>query len=249
MQQTISAPFPNCCYPIPNQFQFHHPLLKRPKPINLCLSNNQTHFTNICALTLTPTISVTKLQEKNNEDNNPSPDRDPSFFLHFYSCLNTNNDNNQNPETQNQEQEEEQRESKTKKATGLFTNVWWAHLKAAMGQRFNFEGIVSSARVVVKDKQLALPHVSVPDIRYIDWVELHRRGFKGVVFDKDNTITAPYSLKLWGPLGSSLERCKSVFGADIAAFSNSAGNFGMTHLLIEFDFVFVFKCDCVMLLV
>ncbi|XP_062152550.1 phosphatidylglycerophosphate phosphatase 1, chloroplastic/mitochondrial isoform X2 [Alnus glutinosa] len=223
MQQTFSVPFPNCCYPIPNQFRYHHPLLKRPKSINLCLSNNQTHFTNICALTLTPTISVTKLQEKNNEDNNPSPDRDPSFFLQFYSCLHTKHANNQDPETQNQEQEEEPREGKTKKAKGLFTNMWWAHLKAALGQRFNLEGIVSSAMVVVKDRKLALPHVSVPDIRHIDWVELHRRGFKGVVFDKDNTLTAPYSLKLWGPLGSSLERCKSVFGADIAAFSNSAG--------------------------
>ena len=118
--------------------------------------------------------------------------------------------------------------------------MWWAQLKAALGQRFNFEGIVSSTMVVVKDRQLALPHVSVPDIRHIDWVELHRRGFKGVVFDKDNTLTAPYSLKLWGPLGSSLEQCKSVFGADIAAFSNSAGNFGTAHLRIVLDFVVLF---------
>ncbi|KAF5481461.1 hypothetical protein F2P56_002110, partial [Juglans regia] len=96
-------------------------------------------------------------------------------------------------------------------------------LKAALGQRLNLEGIVSSAMVVVKDRHMALPHVSVPDIRYIDWIELHRRGFKGVVFDKDNTLTAPYSLKLWGPLSSSLELCKSVFGPEIAVFSNSAG--------------------------
>ncbi|XP_041005340.1 phosphatidylglycerophosphate phosphatase 1, chloroplastic/mitochondrial isoform X1 [Juglans microcarpa x Juglans regia] len=101
--------------------------------------------------------------------------------------------------------------------------MWSADLKAALGQRLNLEGIVSSAMVVVKDRHMALPHVSVPDIRYIDWIELHRRGFKGVVFDKDNTLTAPYSLKLWGPLCSSLELCKSVFGPEIAVFSNSAG--------------------------
>ncbi|KAF5481464.1 hypothetical protein F2P56_002111 [Juglans regia] len=101
--------------------------------------------------------------------------------------------------------------------------MWSADLKAALGQRLNLEGIVSSAMVVVKDRHMALPHVSVPDIRYIDWIELHRRGFKGVVFDKDNTLTAPYSLKLWGPLSSSLELCKSVFGPEIAVFSNSAG--------------------------
>jgi phosphatidylglycerophosphatase GEP4 len=37
-------------------------------------------------------------------------------------------------------------------------------------------------------------------------------------------------LTLWGPLSPSIERCKSVFGNDIAVFSNSAGNFGKTLL-------------------
>uniref|UniRef100_A0A7N0ZRF1 Uncharacterized protein n=1 Tax=Kalanchoe fedtschenkoi TaxID=63787 RepID=A0A7N0ZRF1_KALFE len=99
----------------------------------------------------------------------------------------------------------------------------WSDWKAALGQRFNFEGIVSSVAVVTRDRKLVIPHVSVPDIRHIDWLELHRRGFKGVVFDKDNTITAPYSLTLWPPLGASMDCCKSVFGNDIAVFSNSAG--------------------------
>lgn len=102
-------------------------------------------------------------------------------------------------------------------------------MKGALGQRFNFGAIARSARVLTKDKHLALPHVSVPDIRYIDWPELHRRGFKGVVFDKDNTLTVPYSLTLWGLLGSSLEQCKSVFGPDIAVFSNSAGLYEYDH--------------------
>ncbi|KAL3508979.1 hypothetical protein ACH5RR_028380 [Cinchona calisaya] len=101
--------------------------------------------------------------------------------------------------------------------------MWWVDLKAAIGQRINLEGISSSVRILAKDKHLVIPHVSVPDIRYIDWAELKRRGFKGVVFDKDNTITAPYSLSLWPPLGSSIEQCKSLFGDNIAVFSNSAG--------------------------
>jgi phosphatidylglycerophosphatase GEP4 len=235
MQATSFAPFPNCCYFIPSHFHFQHPHLKRPKPVHLSLSNNQNHFTNIFALTLIPTIIATKQQEKNNNPNpnpNPDPNLNPSFVPQFYSCIATNKGNNQNPESQNQGKEEDHRDNQTKKAWGIFTNMWWAELKAAMGQRFNFEAIISSAMVVVKDRHLALPHVAVPDIRYIDWAELHRRGFRGVVFDKDNTITAPYSLNLWGPLGSSLEQCKSVFGPDIAVFSNSAGNLGMTHLLI-----------------
>lgn len=113
-------------------------------------------------------------------------------------------------------------------------------MRAAIGQRINLEAIVSSISVVARDRHLLLPHVCVPDIRHIDWAELQRRGFKGVVFDKDNTLTAPYSLKLWGPNASSIEQCKSVFGHSIAVFSNSAGNVRLKLLHL--------KAICVILL-
>lgn len=104
-------------------------------------------------------------------------------------------------------------------------NMWWAEWKAAVGQRINIEGLVSASGILAKNNHLVLPHVSVPDIRYIDWGELKNRGFQGVVFDKDNTLTIPYSLKLWDPLGPSLDHCKALFGNNVAVFSNSAGNF------------------------
>ncbi|KAM4094976.1 hypothetical protein ACB094_06G234900 [Castanea mollissima] len=220
MQATSFASVPNCCYPIiPNHHLHYQPLhLKRPKPTTyLSLSNDQ----HITALTLIPTTTATKPLQ--NTNNNPDPDLNSSLFPQFYSCIATDKGNNQNPDTQNQRKEEKHRDKEAKKGRGIFTNMWWAELKAAMGQRINFEGIASSTMVVVKDHHLALPHLAVPDIRHIDWAELHRKGFRGVVFDKDNTITVPYSLTLWGPLGSSLEQCKSVFGPDIAVFSNSAG--------------------------
>ncbi|CAL1389614.1 unnamed protein product [Linum trigynum] len=108
--------------------------------------------------------------------------------------------------------------------TELFTHMWWPELRSSFGKRINFEGIVSAARVLLRDQHLALPHMAAPDIRYIDWVGLRKHGFKDVVFDKDNMITLPYSLALWAPLGSSMEECKSVFRKDIAVFSNSAGH-------------------------
>lgn len=114
--------------------------------------------------------------------------------------------------------------------SGIYSNMWWGDLKAGIGQRINLEGIASSVGIMAKDKHLVIPHVAVPDIRYIDWAELKRRGFKGVVFDKDNTITAPYSLSLWPPLGPSVDLCKSLFGDNIAVFSNSAGNFHRAQL-------------------
>lgn len=105
----------------------------------------------------------------------------------------------------------------------------WADLRAAIGQRLNCEGIISSAKVITKDHNLAVPHLTVPDIRWINWSELRKRGFNGVIFDKDNTLTLPYSLTLWAPLKSSLERCKAEFGEDnVAILSNTAG-------LLEFD--------------
>ncbi|XP_020102103.1 uncharacterized protein LOC109719723 [Ananas comosus] len=53
---------------------------------------------------------------------------------------------------------------------------------------------------------------------------LRRLGFRGVVFDKDNTLTAPYAPALWPPLVPALRRCRDAFppGA-LAVFSNSIG--------------------------
>ncbi|XP_076906614.1 phosphatidylglycerophosphate phosphatase 1, chloroplastic/mitochondrial-like [Bidens hawaiensis] len=108
------------------------------------------------------------------------------------------------------------------------TNMRWEDLKAAVGQRINVQGILFSVSVITRNRHWMIPHVSVPDVTYIDWAALKNKGFEGVVFDKDNTLTAPYSLDLWGPLTASVESCKSVFGNNIAVFSNSAG-------LEEFD--------------
>jgi len=59
--------------------------------------------------------------------------------------------------------------------------------------------------------------------RWIDWKALHDGGFEGVVFDKDNTLTAPHALAVWPALSTSLQECQSVFEGRIALLSNSAG--------------------------
>ncbi|XP_068654040.1 phosphatidylglycerophosphate phosphatase 1, chloroplastic/mitochondrial [Aristolochia californica] len=103
---------------------------------------------------------------------------------------------------------------------------WIDKAQQAASQRFNLEGIFSTFSVVFcrSNAHLALPHLSVPDIRWIDWEHLHRLGFQGVVFDKDNTLTLPFALTPAPALVDSLASCKSVFGADnLIVFSNSAG--------------------------
>ncbi|GMN54900.1 hypothetical protein TIFTF001_024034 [Ficus carica] len=235
MQSISAPPLPNCCNPIPNHFHFHHPHLKKKLTTTTILrsfpNRNQSHYsTSPSAITLSQAHSCSKQQDRfNNRSSESDPYHSHPVLLQFFSSTGNNSSDRQNPEAQSGEKEEEQGDGDTKNDKGLFTNMCWADLKAALGQRFNSGAIVCFVGVVFKDRHLALPHVAVPDITYIDWAELRRRGFKGVVFDKDNTLTAPYSLKLWGPLAPSLEQCKSVFGPNIAVFSNSAGLFEYDH--------------------
>ncbi|KAJ1285789.1 hypothetical protein BS78_03G304100 [Paspalum vaginatum] len=99
--------------------------------------------------------------------------------------------------------------------------AWW---RRALGQRFNPAGVAAVAAVAASEPRLALPHVSVQDIRWLDWAELRRAGFRGVVFDKDNTLTAPYAPALWPPIAAAFDQCRAAFppGA-LAIYSNSAG--------------------------
>ncbi|KAK9063875.1 hypothetical protein SSX86_017747 [Deinandra increscens subsp. villosa] len=158
-------------------------------------------------------------KQNQDHDNDDDEHRDSAFFsqLHTSSSVNLNH-----PRREHEIIEDTERD-KGESRCGIFTNMWWADLKAAVGQRFNVQGILFSVWVITRNRQWMMPHVSVPDVRYIDWAALKRKGFEGVVFDKDNTLTVPYSSDLWEPLTASVESCKSVFGDNIAIFSNSAG--------------------------
>uniref|UniRef100_A0A9I9D8R2 Haloacid dehalogenase superfamily protein n=1 Tax=Cucumis melo TaxID=3656 RepID=A0A9I9D8R2_CUCME len=212
---------------------FHQTLFSRKhksfSPISLI--TNCSQFNDLCVHSFTPTPATSCSKNHNSNDAEPDPSRNQRLFQQFYLSINSNNvpDQNSSTKKQNEDLGQEDQNRGVKKSKGLFTNMWWVNLKSAIGQRLNIEGIVSSAAVITKDRHLALPHVVVPDVRYIDWVELQRRGFKGVVFDKDNTITAPYSLTIWAPFKSSLEQCKTVFGHNVAVFSNSAGLYEYDH--------------------
>ncbi|KAL2649698.1 hypothetical protein R1flu_017826 [Riccia fluitans] len=59
--------------------------------------------------------------------------------------------------------------------------------------------------------------------RTFHWKALRARGFEAVVFDKDNTLTAPCGQSIWPPLVESLEECRATFSGRLALLSNSAG--------------------------
>ncbi|KAL3638287.1 hypothetical protein CASFOL_017658 [Castilleja foliolosa] len=205
-------------YPIPNNLFSHTLHFHRPTKITLNSKPRKPQYTNHSLLTLTATQSCSKEQEKKKHNHRypEDPAKDTHESLQDF-CFSTDISEPQF------EEGEKELEFGVDSSPGVSSNMWWADLKASLGQRINLEGIACSVGILSKDKQLVIPHVSVPDIRRVDWAELKKRGFEGVVFDKDNTITAPYSLSLWPPLRSSVEQCKSLFGANIAVFSNSAG--------------------------
>ncbi|OAY63147.1 Phosphatidylglycerophosphatase GEP4, mitochondrial, partial [Ananas comosus] len=103
----------------------------------------------------------------------------------------------------------------------MSSNSWW---RRAAGQSFNLGRAAAAAAAAAREPRLALPHLAAPDIGWVDWAALRRLGFRGVVFDKDNTLTAPYAPALWPPLVPALRRCRDAFppGA-LAIFSNSIG--------------------------
>lgn len=49
-------------------------------------------------------------------------------------------------------------------------------------------------------------------------------GIKAVIFDKDNTLTPPYSFAMDHRTESTVRLCQDLFGYDhVVIFSNSAG--------------------------
>jgi hypothetical protein len=73
------------------------------------------------------------------------------------------------------------------------------------------------------DQRLAVPHISVADIRWVKWDALRAAGFRACVFDKDNTLCEPFALTVDPELAASVEAASAAFGGRLAIYSNSAG--------------------------
>ena len=64
----------------------------------------------------------------------------------------------------------------------LYDTVWIAdHMTSILMRKHS---LISVALRMQVNYRLALPHVSVPSIAWLDWEALHRAGFKGCVFEK-----------------------------------------------------------------
>ncbi|KAG7345770.1 HAD phosphatase family IIIA protein [Nitzschia inconspicua] len=93
-----------------------------------------------------------------------------------------------------------------------------------MVQSLNTKALVTLASVI-RRPSLMVPHVSVDNISEINYEAMKEHaGIRAVIFDKDNTLTAPYAMDLHPLAVSGLEHAKRVFGVEnVAIMSNSAG--------------------------
>lgn len=95
-----------------------------------------------------------------------------------------------------------------------------------LSQRVNLGGVSIAARALGTPRggvSVAVPHIRVRDASQIDWVALRRRGLRGVVFDKDNTLTRPYAPALEPHIKESVAAAQREFDGRVAILSNSAG--------------------------
>jgi phosphatidylglycerophosphatase GEP4 len=93
-----------------------------------------------------------------------------------------------------------------------------------MVQSLNTKALVTLASVI-RRPSLVVPHVSVDNISQVNYAALKEQaGIRAIIFDKDNTLTAPYAMEIHPLAASGLETAKQVFGTDnVAIMSNSAG--------------------------
>ncbi|EGD76218.1 hypothetical protein PTSG_00921 [Salpingoeca rosetta] len=93
-----------------------------------------------------------------------------------------------------------------------------------MVQWLNIPGIRAAWRAA-RDASVIAPHCAVTDIRQCNFADLRARGYRYVIFDKDNCIALPYSNTLHSLVKDAWAECLGAFGKEnVVIVSNSAGS-------------------------
>lgn len=92
-----------------------------------------------------------------------------------------------------------------------------------MSQSFNSDAFKATFSILFRDSSNAVPHFQVKTISEISPEQLWEQGVRGVIFDKDNTITAPYVNEIYPELQDVVSRFRKTFGKNMKILSNSAG--------------------------
>jgi len=92
-----------------------------------------------------------------------------------------------------------------------------------MSQVINFPALFYFPWVRFVRKNLTIPHLRVRDISRINPEKLKQCGIKGIVFDKDNTLTIPYESSIHPRIQESFKHFCSVYKDQMVICSNFAG--------------------------
>ena len=92
-------------------------------------------------------------------------------------------------------------------------------------QSWNPLALIATARTLIRRPGLLVPHVAVSNVDALDFDALRAAGVASIIFDKDNTLTAPYVDTAHVDVSDAITRAKDAFGADnCIVLSNSAGS-------------------------
>lgn len=93
-----------------------------------------------------------------------------------------------------------------------------------MVQSLNTKALLTLASVV-RRPALMTPHVAVENVAQVNYTALKEHcGIRAIIFDKDNTLSAPYENVVHQNAKAGLENAVRTFGlANVAILSNSAG--------------------------
>ena len=92
-------------------------------------------------------------------------------------------------------------------------------------QSWNPLALIATARTLIRRPGLLVPHVAVRNVDELNYDALRAAGVASIIFDKDNTLTAPYVDTAHADVANSIKRAKEAFGADnCIVLSNSAGS-------------------------
>ena len=92
-------------------------------------------------------------------------------------------------------------------------------------QSWNPLAFIATARTLIRRPGLLVPHVAVRNVDELNYDALRAAGVASIIFDKDNTLTAPYVDTAHIDVSDAIRRAKDAFGADnCIVLSNSAGS-------------------------
>ena len=92
-------------------------------------------------------------------------------------------------------------------------------------QSWNPLALIATARTLIRRPGLLVPHVAVRNVDELNYDALRAAGVASIIFDKDNTLTAPYVDTAHIDVADSIKRAKDAFGEDnCIVLSNSAGS-------------------------